>query len=114
MDIGVLHRAEDLLERAGRAGVTVELLDTGKLRMRRWHSGDHESEVVPELRARRDEVAAVLAIPRPTVAQELERDERGWIWLAGAIGPCVICDELCRSWDNEDRPRHPTCGTEAA
>lgn len=109
MDLQILTRTEELLERAGKAGVTVELLDNGKLRMRRWHSGGHEPEVVAELRARRDEVATVLAIPRPSAEQELERDENGWITLNHAIGACVACDEPCRSWDAEDHPRHWNC-----
>jgi hypothetical protein len=113
MDLQLLNRTEGLLERAGKLGVTVELRFDGKLRMRRA-ADDSGSEVVQELRAWRDDLAAVLAIPRPTVEQEIERDERGWIWLAGAIGPCVVCDEPCRSWDDENRPRHPTCGLEAA
>lgn len=61
------------------------------------------------LRAHREDVAIVLAIPRPTAEQELERDERGWITLRHAIGTCVVCDEPCRSWDSEDHPRHWTC-----
>jgi hypothetical protein len=118
MDLQLLNRTEGLLERAARVGVTVELLDDGKLRMR--GSGpvagvtEERALVAQELRARRADVAVVLAVPRPSVDQELERDERGWIWLAGAAGPCVVCDEPCRSWDDENRPRHPTCGLEAA
>lgn len=47
--------------------------------------------------------------PEPTVEDERQRDEAGWIILDRAIGACVVCGEPCRSWDPDDHPRHPLC-----
>lgn len=109
MDLQLLSKTEGLLERAAQVGVTVELLDDGKLRMRRQDVGPRSDAAAERLRACRGALVVVLAIPRPSAEQELLRDEGGWIYLRSAIGPCVVCDEPCRSWDPDDRPRHPTC-----
>jgi hypothetical protein len=68
--------------------------------------------------ARRDVGTRCRACDQPMLARLVilddppsieQRDEAGWIHLGQAIGACVVCDQPCRSWDPDDRPRHPTC-----
>lgn len=109
MNLQVLNSTEQLLEDAARAGVIVAQGEGGKLRMRILRGEATDSAVITQLRARRDHVATVLAIPRPSEEDELLREEPGWIWTGRRVGLCVVCDQPCRSWDPDDRPRHPTC-----
>ena len=109
MNLQVLNSTEELLEQAAQAGVTVAQGEGGKLRMRMLFGDATDSAVITQLRARRDHVAAVLAIPRPSVDDELLREAPGWIWPGRRVGLCVVCDEPCQSWDPDDHPRHPTC-----
>ena len=49
----------------------------------------------------------------PCRAGECGACDAGWRYERRAIGRCCVCGEQCRSWDPDDRPRHPTCEVSA-